>query len=1184
GFKKTEGAVWPQPQSQDSTDDFLVVLPSKFEFNSMGKTCDILQSAFKRYFIMIFNPPRLLENYKWNSAKKHLVRSVDELKINTEDLPGEALLYAQSIWGILRGLETFSQLVYHTPDGLFVVNSTRIRDFPRFSFRGLLLDTGRHYLPKSTILETLEAMAQNKFNVFHWHIVDDQSFPYVSRVFPQMSGKGAYDAYTHTYNLDDIIDIVMFARHRGIRVIPEFDTPGHTQSWGWGIPGLLTPCYIKKSGNMVQDGYGPIDPTAETTYKFLNTFFSEVSNSFPEKFIHLGGDEVDFDCWKSNPDILDFMQRKGFGDDFTKLEQYYMQQLLDILKSFPRNNSYIVWQEVIDNGVTVKPDTVVQVWKEPFAEELANITNKGYRALLSACWYLNYITYGSDWETFYLCDPHDFNGTEEQKKLVFGGEAAMWGEFVDATNLTPQLWPRASAVAERLWSDQSVVDTDSAAPRLEEHRCRMLIRGIDAQPVNGPVKDGNLIDYNSIAVMLTWIRKSIVLIIFLIFVGFCNAEKWKPVVKTTGSVWPQPQSQMTTDEVFIILPRLIYFVISDKSESCDLLTSAFKRYYKTIFDPPRLRKMKGNYTKKITGLLTELEVHLSEPCDNAYPTANMDEKYDLKIVPNGKLGRGFLSAKSIWGIIRGLETFGQLVVPTSNGRFTINGTIITDYPRFSYRGIMIDTGRHYLPKKLILETLEVMAQNKFNVLHWHIVDDQAFPFVSNSFPAMSEKGAYNQHTLIYTKVDITDINKAARERGIRVIPEFDTPGHTQSWGLGIPGLLTQCYKNESGKLVENGFGPIDPTVENTYSFLTKFFTEVSQSFPDQFIHLGGDEVSFDCWKSNPKVQDFMRKQKFGDNYTKLEEYYMQRVIDIINSLPGNKSYIIWQEVIDNGAKVKADTVVEVWKEPHKDELAHVTNKGYRTLLSACWYLNYITYGSDWENFYLCEPHNFNGTDAQKKLVFGGEACIWGEYVDSTNFTPRLWPRASAVAERLWSDQSVNDKEKARPRLSEHRCRMLIRGINAEPVNGPGFCPVDYKFEFLEKEVMAQNKFNVLHWHIVDDQAFPFVSNSFPAMSEKGAYNQHTHIYTKVDITDINKAAVLSPSSTPLDTPSLGTGNLVPNGFGAIDPTMESTYTFLKKIFTEISQSFSDEFIHLGSDRVSYDCWKSNPKVQFFMKQ
>uniref|UniRef100_T1JN55 Beta-hexosaminidase n=1 Tax=Strigamia maritima TaxID=126957 RepID=T1JN55_STRMM len=537
-----------------------------------------------------------------------------------------------------------------------------------------------------------------------------------------------------------------------------------------------------------------------------------------------------------------------------------------------------------------------------------------------------------------------------------------------------------------------------------------------------------------------------VFVSILLIVGFCNGneqqrecEKEKPFVKkvedvvvggtarTKGSVWPQPQSQKSTEDQFVLIPKL--FLFSETGQSCDLLKRAFKRYYITIFDPPRAKKTPENLksvlvkAKKFAGLLTELE---------------------------GQLGRAFLSASSVWGILRGLETFSQLVVYAADGLFTINSTMINDYPRFSYRGLMIDTSRHYLPKNLILETLEAMAQNKLNVLHWHIVDDQAFPFVSTTFPAMSEKGAYDPKTHIYNLNDIIEVYMFARERGIRVIPEFDTPGHTQSWGLGIPGLLTQCYKNESGKLVENGFGPIDPTVENTYSFLTKFFTEVSQSFPDQFIHLGGDEVSFDCWKSNPKVQDFMRKQKFGDNYTKLEEYYMQRVIDIINSLPGNKSYIIWQEVIDNGAKVKADTVVEVWKEPHKDELANVTNKGYRTLLSACWYLNYITYGSDWENFYLCEPHNFNGTDAQKKLVFGGEACIWGEYVDSTNFTPRLWPRASAVAERLWSDQAVNDTEKARPRLSEHRCRMLIRGINAEPANGPGFCPVDYKFEFLEK--------------------------------------------------------------------------------------------------------------------------------------
>jgi len=404
-----------------------------------------------------------------------------ELRIDSPDLQGAALLTSQSVWGILRGLETFSQLLTLDETGTALkVNSSSIMDFPRYPHRGLLLDTSRHFIPLPAIFQTLDAMEANKMNVFHWHIVDDNSFPYESAVFPFLSEKGAYNPRTHVYSRVQIRLVIEYARLRGIRVIPEFDSPGHTQSWGLGYAGLLTACY---SGSQPDGTYGPVDPIRETNYKFFYQFLAEAVELFPEKYIHLGGDEVDFDCWASNPDIHKFMEARNITGDFQKLEEFYIQQIIDIASNLSANS--VVWQEVFDNEVIMPKDTVVHIWKDNMEEELAKVTAEGYHALLSSCWYLDHIESGGDWHKYYACNPDDFNGTDAQKRLVIGGEACMWSEFVDASNLSPRVWPRAAAAAERLWSTVTV-DFDEADRRLEEHLCRLNGRGVPTQPANGP--------------------------------------------------------------------------------------------------------------------------------------------------------------------------------------------------------------------------------------------------------------------------------------------------------------------------------------------------------------------------------------------------------------------------------------------------------------------------------------------------------------------------------------------------------------------------------------------------------------------------------------------------------------------------------------------------------------------------
>ncbi|XP_071446906.1 beta-hexosaminidase subunit alpha-like [Hetaerina americana] len=530
------------------------------------------------------------------------------------------------------------------------------------------------------------------------------------------------------------------------------------------------------------------------------------------------------------------------------------------------------------------------------------------------------------------------------------------------------------------------------------------------------------------------------------------------VIPTRGQIWPKPLKRTEEDGYLVVRPSAFSFKIN--GHDCDLLQAAFTRYYGVMLTASRRRirtSRNKSWRKDINflGYLDSLKVELSTPCEDM-PHAAMEESYDLHIAKEGS----WLSSKSVWGILQGLETFIQTVVLSPDGAaLVVKVSETQDSPRYKHRGLLLDTSRHYLPVQYILRTLNAMEASKLNVFHWHIVDDQSFPYQSAAFPELSNKGAYNPLTHIYTREDMFKIIEHARLRGIRVIPEFDTPGHTRSWGLGIEGLLTPCYGGNyrRGLTPDGSYGPIDPSKSENYEFLMKFFDEVRQLFPDQYIHLGGDEVSFECWKSNPDINEFMAANNLTGDYAGLEEYYIQKLVDMVKTL--NVSNIVWQEVFDNGVRIPPETVVQVWiPRGSQNEMSQITAKGYSVLLSSCWYLDALSSGGDWKKFYDCDPENFPGTPEQKELVLGGEVCMWGEVVDWTNLEPRVWPRACAAAEKLWSSPEAFSKktwsshlstgnnldnydiDEVAARLEEHRCRLVQRGIKAQPPNGSGFCP------------------------------------------------------------------------------------------------------------------------------------------------
>ncbi|XP_014364554.2 beta-hexosaminidase subunit beta [Papilio machaon] len=514
-YPPTKGEVWPKPQHEITELTYYIFDPSTFKVKETNNTCDILTSAIERYSYIVrsLKPQRDQRPVSRTERRQRALQAqtlklgvLQELQLQLtepcEDYPhlemdekyklsitAVSILSSASVWGILRGLETFAQKFYISDDiNELRINTSVVEDFPEYAHRGLLLDTGRHYISVPNILLTLDAMAMNKMNVFHWHIVDDQSFPYQSEKFPDLSLYGAYHS-SMVYTKDNIEQIVEYARLRGIRVLPEFDVPGHTRSWGNAYPNILTPCY---RGNEVE-GLGPMNPIRNITYKMIRDLFHEVQARFPDKYLHIGGDEVQMQCWLSNPEIRKYMRKNGL-----KVEKLYVLFMKNTIPLLADGSKIVVWQEVFDEDVPLTNDTLVQVWKDNWVEEMVKVLEAGRRVIFSSSWYLNYQL--NEWATFYIADPRcmvrNATGKDSLPAGVIGGEACMWGEMVDDRNVISRVWPRASAVAERLWSapkssqHRRYYCETSPQPevyhRMEEHVCRMNRRGIAAQPASGP--------------------------------------------------------------------------------------------------------------------------------------------------------------------------------------------------------------------------------------------------------------------------------------------------------------------------------------------------------------------------------------------------------------------------------------------------------------------------------------------------------------------------------------------------------------------------------------------------------------------------------------------------------------------------------------------------------------------------
>src|SRR5450432_2454065 len=370
-----------------------------------------------------------------------------------------------------------------------------------------------------------------------------------------------------------------------------------------------------------------------------------------------------------------------------------------------------------------------------------------------------------------------------------------------------------------------------------------------------------------------------------------------------------------------------------------------------------------------------------------------DESYTLEITADSAK----LTAPNPLGVLHGLQTVLQMIAPGPDG-FAVPAATIEDQPRFPWRGLMIDVSRHFVPLDVLKRNIDGMEAVKMNVFHWHLSENQGFRIESKKFPKLHEMGSDN---MFYTQDEARDLIGYAKDRGIRVVPEFDVPGHSTAWFVGHPELAS-----EPGPFtIERKWGifdpAMDPTNEKVYKFLDEFIGEMSKLFPDLFFHVGGDEVNGKEWDANPKIQEFIRAHGLKGN-AGLQLYFNKKLQAIVSK--HGKSMVGWDEVLD--PTLPKDIVIQSWR--GQEGLAAAAKQGYRGILSNGYYLDL---GWSAARHYAADPLGGDAANLsadEKARVLGGESCMWSEYVNAENIDSRIWPRNAAIAERLWSPQEVRD--------------------------------------------------------------------------------------------------------------------------------------------------------------------------------
>ncbi|KAF8194284.1 N-acetylhexosaminidase [Mycena galopus ATCC 62051] len=418
------------------------------------------------------------------------------LSIPSDGTP--AVLSANSTLGLFRGLSTFSQFWYDLNNTTYtnVAPVSILKDIPAYPYRGFMLDTSRNFFPVADIKRTLDAMSWVKINMFHWHVVDSQSFPLSLPEFPELAQEGAYSS-SEIYSPADVQDIVSYAAARGIDVLMEIDSPGHTEAISASHPEYIACSQASPWATFANEPpAGQLRLATPAVVNFTAALFTAAAKVLPSKYFSTGGDELNTECYTQDAQTQSDLKKSGQNleqalNTFTEATHGALAAL---------GKTPVVWEEmVLEHNLTLSNNTVVMVWIS--SDDAAAVVAKNFRLVHAPSDYF-YLDCGAGewigddpagnswcdpfktWQKSYTFDPLA-NISAAQAHLVLGGEQLLWTEQSDPQNLDSIVWPRAASSAEIFWTGAkqpsgAPLEGTEALPRLHELRFRMVQRGVGA--------------------------------------------------------------------------------------------------------------------------------------------------------------------------------------------------------------------------------------------------------------------------------------------------------------------------------------------------------------------------------------------------------------------------------------------------------------------------------------------------------------------------------------------------------------------------------------------------------------------------------------------------------------------------------------------------------------------------------